>query len=306
MDHGEARIFMVEAPVVAAADPFDAEGRTADLTLSRAFVPPAPSLSDPLVPGPGQAEWSHRFGAVLGRNTIALLPVLVLIALPMHFFVGRLDEAVIAAPYLSGLADGLGLLLLPFMWLAYLAVSALPQVLSLAGVAGVAVPRAAGGVRPRLRRAWSLVALRLRALWLWFAAFSVLTGSLPLLLTEDQFGLAAAVPLAVVLGVVSTGVLTFGGVLGCVVLIERGRGRRRALHLLSRVRPVGLITAAAAVVVAPGVAEALLGGFAATAAGVVAVQLWAIAALVTYAQARRVDEPVTSLSLMRELAAPED
>ncbi|MCY1142691.1 hypothetical protein OWR29_32245 [Actinoplanes sp. Pm04-4] len=305
MDHGEARIFMVEAPVVAAADPFDAEGRTADLTLSRAYVPAAPP-SDPLVPGPGPGSWSQRYGAVLGRNVLALLPVAVLTALPLHFFVGRLDEAVVAAPYLSDLAGGLGLLLLPFMWLAYLAVSALPQVIALAGLTGIAVPRAADGSRPRLRRAWSLVALRLRALWLWFAAFSVLTGSLPLLVSEDQLGLTAAVPLALVLGVVSTGVLTFGGVLGCVVLIERGHGRRRAVHLLTRVRPFGLIAAAAAVTAAPGVAEAVGGGLAATAAGVVAVQLWAIAALVTYAQARRADEPVTSRSLMNELAAPED
>ncbi|MCO8272677.1 hypothetical protein M1L60_18950 [Actinoplanes sp. TRM 88003] len=306
MDHGEARIFMVEAPVVAAADPFDPEGRTADLTLSRAFVPPAPEPPDPLVAGPGPAEWSQRFGAVLGRNALALLPVTLLAALPMHFFVGRLDEAVIAAPYLSDVAGGLGLLLLPFMWLAYLAVSALPQVLSLAGATGVAVPRAAEGSRPRLRRTWSLVALRLRALWLWFAAFSVLTGSLPLVLTEDQFGLAAAVPLAVVLGAVSTGLLTLGGMLGCVVLIERGQAWRRSMYLLSRSRPVGLIAAAAGATFVPGVTEAVLGGFAATAAGVVAVQLWAIAALVTYAQARRADEPVTSLSLLNELAAPED
>ncbi|WP_250028216.1 hypothetical protein [Paractinoplanes maris] len=306
MDHGEARIFMVEAPVVAAADPFDPEGRTADLTLSRGFVPPAPSWTDPLVAGPGQTAWTQRFGAVLARNGLALLPVMALAALPMHFFVGRIDEAVVTAPALSDLASGLGLLLLPVMWLAYLAVSALPQVLALAGVAGIALPRAADRLRPRPGRVWSLVALRLRSLWLWFAAFSVLTGSLPLLLTEEQFGLAAAVPLALVLGVVSTGVLTFGGVLGCVVLIERGHGRRRAVHLLSLVRPVGLIAAAAGVTVVPRAADAWLGEAAATVAGVVAVQLWAIAALVTYAQARRAEKPVTSRSLFGEQAAPEE
>ncbi|WP_249999548.1 hypothetical protein [Actinoplanes sp. M2I2] len=306
MDHGEARIFMVEAPVVAAADPFDPEGRTADLTLSRAAVPPDPAWSDPLVAGPGQGAWARRFTALLARNALALLPLTALAAVPMHFFVGRLDEAVVTAPALSDLASGLGLLLLPLMWLAYLAVSALPQVLTLAGVVGIAVPRAAGKLRPRPGRVWSLVALRLRSLWLWFAGFSVLTGSLPLLLTEEQFGLAAAVPLALVLGVVSTGVLTFGGVLGCVVLIERGPGRRRALHLLTLVRPMGLIVAAAGVTVVPRVVDAVFGGFAATVAGVLAVQLWAIAALVTYAQARRVEKPVTSRSLFAEQAAPEE
>ncbi|MGK5679517.1 hypothetical protein [Actinoplanes sp. URMC 104] len=305
MDHREAPIFMVEPPVVNAADPFDAEGRTADLAGPLRRLASAPALSDRLVPGPGAAAWAGRFGAVLTRGGVLLLPVTALAALPMHFFVGRLDEAVIAAPYLSELAGGFGLLLLPIMWLAYLAVTALPHVITLAGAVGVLVPQAAGArLRPRL--VWSLVALRLRALWLWFAAFSVLTGSLPLLLTEDSLGPAARVPLAVVLAAVSTAVLTFGGVLGCVVLIERGHARRRTVRLLARVQPVGLIAAAAAVTVVPQIADEFLGGLAATLAGVVLAQLWAIAALVTYAQARRLEEPVTSASLRNELAAPEE
>jgi len=306
MDHGEARIFMVEAPVVNAADPFDPEGSTADLAAHHVPLTVLPPLDDPLVAAPGQADWTRKFLAVLGRGWASLLPVMALTALPMHFFVGRLDDTVIAAPTLVELAGGFGLLLLPAMWLAYLTVSALPLVISLAGAVGVAVPLSADGVAPGPRRLWSLVALRLRALWLWFAGFALLTGGLPLLLTAERLGPAAAGPLTVVHALVSTGLLTFGGVLGCVGLIERGHRPHRAAHLLARVRPVGLVATAAAVTVAPRVADALLGGFASTLVAVVLVQVWAVAALVTYAQARRIAEPVTSGTLRAALATPED
>jgi hypothetical protein len=152
---------------------------------------------------------------------------------------------------------------------------------------------------------WRLVAYRLRPLWLWFAAFGLLTQALPLLLTADRLGPAVAAPLAVGLALLSTAVLTFIGVLGCVVLIERGHGRRRAQHLCS-VAPVGgLIAASLAVTVLPRLADAAWGGIASTAVAVGAVLLWAIAALVTYAQGRRAERPVTSGSLFAELSAPE-
>lgn len=305
MDHGEARIFMVEGPVVDAADPFDPEGRTAELA-SRLPAPPAPPISDPIVAGPGQRRWARRVGGVLARDWLRLLPVAALAAIPMHFFVGRLDDTVVAAPALVELAGGVGLLLLPAMWLAYLAVSALPFVLGLAGVVGVTVPRAAVGRALRPGRVWSLVAMRLRALWLWLAAIAVVTGSLPLLLAAETLGPATAAPLLLVHALVATGLLTLGGVLGCVVLIERGHRPRRATYLLSQVRPVGLIAAAAGVTVLPRVVDWSLGGVAATVTGVLLVQVWAVAALVTYAQARRVVEPVTSESLGHELAAPEE
>jgi hypothetical protein len=155
---------MVEEPVVAAADPVDPEGRTADLSRHHVFPAPPP-IDDPLVAGPGHAVWARRFGRLTARHGVALLPVMLLAALPMHFFVGRVDDTIVAAPALAELVGGFGLLLLPAMWLAYLAVSALPPVLCLAGAVGVLIPWAAEGVRPRPRRVWRLVAERLRALW---------------------------------------------------------------------------------------------------------------------------------------------
>ncbi len=305
MDHGEARIFMVDEPVVDAIDPFDADGRTADIPWTGKPEPVTTPFRDVLVAGPGQGAWFRRFGAVLVRDWAVLLPVMLLAAIPMHFFVGRLDDTVVAAPALSDLAGGFGLLLLPAMWLAFLAVSALPLVLSLAGAVGVAVPMAAEGRPPRPGRVWALVAQRLRALWLWFAGFGLLIGGMPLLLAEARIGTAAAGPVTVLLALVSTGVLTVGGLLGCVVLIERGHRPRRAVHLLSQARPVGLVVTAAAVTVVPGVVDGLFGAVASTLIAVVLVQLWAIAALVTYAQARRLDEPVTSAYLRDELSRAE-
>jgi uncharacterized membrane protein len=109
----------------------------------------------------------------------------------------------------------------------------------------------------------------------------------------------------VLLALVSAAVLTFAGILGCVVLIERGRGAHRAWHLCSLVPPGGLIIASLAVAVLPRLADAVWGGIASTIVAVVAVLLWAIAALVAYAQARRAEGPVTSGSLFAELSAPE-
>ncbi|MEU4239206.1 hypothetical protein [Actinoplanes sp. NPDC026619] len=307
MDHGEDVLHLVGDVVVESADPFDPESRTAELPYPGTPVDLVADADDPLVPPPGSGlrGWFRRFGGVLLRCGLPLLPVGLLAALPMHFFVGRVDDTVVAAPALLDLLGGFGLLLLPLMWLAYFTVSALPMVICLAGTVAVALYRAALGVPPRPAALWRLVVYRLRTLWLWFAAFSVVTQALPLLLTADRLGPAVAVPLAVGLGLLSTGVLTFTGVLGCVVLIERGNGRRRALHLLSMMPLGGLIVASLAVTVLPRLADAAWGGIASTIVAVPTVLLWAMAALVAYCQARRAEGPVTSRSLFAGMSAPE-
>ena len=307
MDSGEGHLRMVQGPVVEAADPWDPESRTAELSGSVPPPPGEPEGYDPIVPprDAGLPGWLARWRGVLRRCALGLLPIGLLAAVPMHFFVGRVDDTVVAAPALSDMLGGFGLLLLPLMWLAYFAVSALPLVIALAGTVAVAVAEAVGGSLPGPRRAWRLVANRLRPLWLWFAAFSLLTQALPLLLTADRLGPAVAVPLAVGLGALSTAVLTFIGLLGCVVVIEREHGPRRAQYLCSRGGLGGLVVASLGVTVLPRLADAAWGGIASTVVAVATVLLWAIAALVTYAQARRADGRVTSASLFAELAAPE-
>ncbi|WP_433298652.1 hypothetical protein ACQP2F_44050 [Actinoplanes sp. CA-030573] len=307
MDQGEDRFTMVEGPVVTAADPWDPESRTADLSRAAELAVPATDEADPLVPPlrsglPGLL--THTRGAVR-RCLAGLLGAGLVAALPMHFFVGRVDDTVIAAPALSDLLGGFGLLLLPLMWLAYFTVSALPLVICLAGATAVAVAEAATGSLPSPRAAARLVAYRLRPLWLWFAAFGVVTQALPLLLTTDRLGPAVAAPLAAGLALISTAVLTFLGMLGCVVLIERDRGPRRAAHLCSPATLGGPVLASLAVTVLPRLAEAAWGAIASTVVAVVSVLLWAITAMVAYAQARRAEGPVTSASLFAELSRPE-
>jgi hypothetical protein len=308
MDRGHEVMRMVEGPVVEAAEPFDPEACTAELPHPG---PPAPAVvpveDDPLVPpfGSGTRGWWLRARGVLRRCWVALLPVALLAALPMHFFVGRIDDTVVAAPALVDVAGGAGLLLLPVMWLAYFAVSALPMVICLAGVVAVVVFEADAGRSPRPRAAWRLVAQRLRPLWSWSAVFGLVTQALPVLLTADRLGVAVAVPLGLVLGLVSTAVLTFTGVLGCVVLMERGRGVRRAMFLCSLEPPYGLMAAALAVTVLPRLADAAWGGYASTVVAVGLALVWAVAAVVAYAQGRRAEGPVTSGSLVRELVTRE-
>ena len=235
---------------------------------------------------------------MLGR----LLPVGLLAALPMHFFVGRVDDTVVAAPALAELGGGFGLLLLPVLWMAYIAVSALPMVICLAGTVAIAIAEAAGrpapaarGLAPGGQSAASAVGL--------VRAVRVLTQSLPLLLTADRLGAAVAAPLAVTLGLVSTGVLTFTGLLGCVVLVDRRPAPRRATHLWRwhRGRPGGGLARGDRL---PRLADAFAGGLVATVVAVVTALFWAVAALVTYAHARRGQGPVTSGSLWAELSAP--
>ncbi|MEV6842566.1 hypothetical protein [Actinoplanes sp. NPDC051411] len=311
MNPAEPPLHMVAEPVVERADPLDEESRTAELPhpgLVSAAVPAALLPPDRLVPGAGLAGWADRVAGVLLRNVALLVLIALLAALPTHFFVGSVDDTLIAAPALSDVVGGFGLLLLPLMWLAYFAVSALPLLIVLAGAVGVAVPAAADGARPRLRTVWSLVAYRLRPLWLWLALFGLVAQGLPLLDSQPDMAPSVAGPLRIILVLASTGVLAFAGMVGCVVLIEHGRGPSRAVHLLARTPPAGvagLVVAALAFTLLPRLAESAWGSVAQTTAGVVFGVLWAVAALVTYASARRAEGPVTSVSLRAELAAPE-
>jgi hypothetical protein len=334
---------MVEEPVVQRADPFDPEGGTVDLARPDG---PEPAWSpDPLVPGPGLRGQLAGLGFVFRRCGLQLLPAAVLAALPAHFFVGRVDDTVVAAPALSDLAGVFGLLLLPLMGLAFFAVSALPQVILLAATVGLAVPTAAGsrpslqtvagsrpslqtvagsrpglltavgtrpglptatGKRPSLRTASRLVADRLWVLWLWLAAFGVVVQALPLLLGADRLGAAVAVPLTVGLGLASVAALTVTGLLGCVVLVERGGGLRRAIHLMTRASTGLLAVGSLGVVLLPRLGEALARQTGSTVALVVAVLGWSGAAIVTYAATRFAeDRSVTSRSLLAQLNGPD-
>jgi hypothetical protein len=303
MDPGEYALHVVEGPVVDRADEVDEGARTAE--LPQPGVPPVAEAwpADPLVPpvGRGVAGWAGRVGAVLRRNVAALIVIAALAAAPTHFFAGRLDDTLIAAPALSDLAGGSGLLLLPLMWLAYFAVSALPMLIVLAGVVGVVVPASADGVTPRFGAVWSLVAHRLGPLWVWLTGFGLLAQTLPLLVAADRPAGGLLDWLTVVLVLASTAALTVVGLLGCVVLVEPGRGPRRAIHLLSLARVGGLAGAALLFTVAPRPAALLLGPVAGSAVAVLTSVLWAVAALVTYAQARRAEGPLSSGSLRAEL-----
>jgi hypothetical protein len=306
MDPGRDVMHVIEGPVVAGADPLDEVGsRTAE--LPRPGAPAVDGPADPLVPPPGSGVrgWAGRARWVITTHGVPLFLVAVVAAVPMHFFVGRVDDTVVAAPALSDMLGGFGLLLLPLMWVAYFIVSALPLVLCLAGTVGTVLPAAADGEVPGGGTVWRLVAYRLRPLWLWLAAFNVVAQVLPQLLTADRLGPGLAGPLAVIFTLLAGAVLTFLGVLGCVVLIERGHGPARARHLFSVTPIAGLAGVSLAFAGLPRLADRLWGSVPASAVAVVCAVLWAVAALVTYAQARRMEGPVTSGSLRRELATPE-
>lgn len=300
MTQAEDAMRMVEGPVVRPADPFDPEGGTVE--LPRPGVPESAWPHDPLAPARGLRGWVAGFRFVLRRCAARLLPAVALAAVPAHFFVGPVDDTVVAAPALSDLAGVFGLLLLPLMWLAYFAVAALPHVILLAGMVGVAVPAAASGIVPRLRAVWRLVAYRLRVLWLWLAAFGVVVQAMRLLLTTDRLGLAVAPQLAIGLGLAAVAALTITGLLGCVVLVEGGPGLRRAVHLLTHGTAGLLVVASLGVLLLPRLGEMVAGGIGSTAAALGAILVWSAAAVVTYAQARFADGTPTSGRLRDELA----
>jgi hypothetical protein len=243
---------------------------------------------------------------VLSGCKIPLLLVAALCAGPMHLFTGRVADTIsMAAPLLSDLAGGVGLLLLPLMWLSYLALAALPVVLCLAGVVGVVVAWATDGSLPGLRTVLSAAAHRLGPLWAWLATLGAVAQARSLI-PVDAAGPRAGLLLTVGAAVLSAVLAALIGVLGCVVLFERRRGPRRALRLLA-VSPAGALAGLGATGVAlaalPSVTDAVWGSLAASVVAVGCALLWAVATLVTYAQARRAEGPLTSAQLRRELSA---
>jgi hypothetical protein len=305
---GTAPIRLIGDPVVDRADAFtDEQSDTAELPRP-AVVAAALAAEgfDRLIapPGSGVTGWSARFRGVLAGCGPPLLLVAALCAGPMHLFAGRVSDSVIAAPMLSDLAGGTGLLLLPLMWLSYLALAALPIVLCLAGATGVVVTWAPDGTRPGLRVVLGAVWHRLGPLWAWLAAIGAVLQARALI-PVGAAGPRAAVLLSVVGAVLAAVLSTLMGMLGCVVLFERRRGPRRAVRLFS-ISPagslVGLGLAGVALAVLPSVADRAGGPLVASAAAIGCALLWAVAALITYAQARRAEEPLTSAQLRAELA----
>jgi hypothetical protein len=298
---------LVGDPVVDRADAFsDEQSETAELpSPAEIFAEPLAAGVDPLIAGPGSGVrgWAGRFRAVLGGCGRPLIMVAVLSAGPMHLFAGRVADTMVAASVLSDLARGAGLLLLPLMWLSYLALAALPVVLCLAGVVAVAVGWAGGGTQPSLRTVLAATH-RLGLLWAWLAGIDALVQA-RWLIPDDVAGPRAGVVLWACAAVLSVVLAVLMGVLGCVVLFERGRGPRRAVHLLAsapRGAVAGLAAAGLGLTVLPSLADAVAGSLAAALVAVAGALLWAVAALVTYAQARRLEGLLTSARLRFELS----
>ncbi len=304
-----AAMRLIHGPVVdAAGDPVDDQSDTAELP-SRAvvFSEAAAAGPDRLVapPGTGLRGWTDRFRDVLRGCGGPLLLVAALTAGPMHLSVGRMSDTIIAVPLLSDVLGGAGLLLLPLMWVAYLAMAALPIVLCLAAAVGVIVGWATGGGLPSIRTVMRLVGHRVGALWAWLAVLGAVSQALPLLIASDAAGRRLELALSAALAVASSALAVLMGILGCVVLFERGHGPRRAQRLLAGTPGgalVGLVAASAALTILPSAAGAALGSLAAAPAAVACVLLWSVASLVTYTQARRAEGLVTSGMLRAELA----
>jgi hypothetical protein len=299
---GGGPLRLIGQPVVDRADAFAVADETAELP-EPAVVAAAVAVGghDPLVAAPadGMAGWRARVLGVLSGCGAPLLIVSLISVGPAHLFAGRIGDSVIAAPMLGDLAGGVGLLLLPLMWVSFFALAALPSVLCLAGVAGVAVHWAADGRRPPLWRAFGAVLHRVGPLWAWLALIGAAAQAVALLpdgpaLTVLQAAVAAG------LGVVT-------GMLGCVALFERRRGPRRAVQLLS-LSPgsavAALAASGAALVVLPDVLsdQPGAGDLGGAALAVLCGLLWAVTALITYGSARRAEGPLTSGQLKDELA----
>ena len=106
------------------------------------------------------------------------------------------------------------------------------------------------------------------------------------------------------MGLASVAALTVTGVLGCVVLVERGGGLRRAAHLMARGSTGMLAAGSVGVVLLPRLGEAVAGRAGSTVALLVAVVVWSATAVVTYGEARFAeDRAVTSRSLLSEMSA---
>jgi hypothetical protein len=312
VDEGQmavAPMRLIHGPVVDAADPLDEQSETAELPSDTAVRVEVVRLIGPerLVPGPGSGMrgWAARFADVLRHCGGPLLAVAVVTAGPMQLFAVRVSELMFAAPVLSGMAGGVGPLLLPLVWLAYFALAALPVVLCLAAAVGVVVGWSAGGTLPGLRAVARLVGHRIGLLWAWLAVLGAVSQTLPLVSADPVAVPRLALALSAGLTVVSTGLVVLMGMLGCVVLFERGQGLRRAQSLLVGM-PRGslavLVAVSAAVAVLPSVADTTLGSVGSAGTAILCAVLWSIASLLTYAQARRAEGPVTSAALSGELA----
>lgn len=281
------------------------EEATADLSRSGflAAVTGDAAFQDRLVPGPGLRAWVTKVATVLRSCWLPLLLAALVCAMLTQLLPGRPAFAIVAAPVLVDVAGGVGLLLLLLVWACWLAGASMPIVVCLTVVVGIVTGWGGTGRLPGPRRTYRLVGHRFGVTWGWLAAIGAVSRALPLIITSDS-GSRLSAGLSVLLAVASAGLATLMGVLGCVVLFERGRSLRRAQQLLSlasgrTVLALGLTSAGMTVLpwlTAPA-------GEPATAAVTgVCVLLWAVAALVTYAQARRVEGAVTSVSLGREAA----
>jgi hypothetical protein len=300
---------LIHGPVVDAADPLDEHSETAELPSATAIRVEIVRLIGPerLVPEPGSGlrGWAGRFGVVLRRCGGPLLGVAVVTAGPMQLFAVRVSDMMFAAPALSGMLGGTGLLLLPVMWLAYLGLAALPVVLCLTATVGVVVGWSSGGTLPGVRVVVRLVGHRVGLLWVWLAVLGAVSQALPLLAADPVASPRLALALSAGLAVLSTGLALLMGILGCVVLFERGQGPRRAQRLLIATPPGSfavLFAASAALTVLPPAADTALGALGAAATATLCALLWSVASLITYAQARRAEGPVTSAALSGELA----
>jgi len=299
---------LVGDPVVDRADLFtDEQSETAELPSPAQVFAELPSGEfDPLVawPAAGVRGWSGRLRAVLAGCVRPLVLLAALCAGPMHLFTGRVADTMVAAPALSDLAGGIGLLLLPLMWLSYLALIALPVALCLAGTVTVALGWASGDRQAGLRAVPGTALHRVGPLWAWLAAVGAVA-QVRWLIPDDIAGPVGGLVLSVCAAALAALLAVLMGVLGCVVLFERGRGPRRALWLLGvapRGAVAGLGLAGAALAVLPVLVDAAVGSLAGAAAAVLGALLWAVAALVTYAQARRVEGPLTTARLRWELS----
>jgi hypothetical protein len=305
----QAPIRLVHGPVVDAAAPLDEHSETAELPSEEVVRFEVLRIAGPerLVPSAhgGLRAWLIRLRGILRHCGLPLLAVVAVTAGPMDLFAGRVADMIFAAPLLSDLLGGAGILLIPAMWLAYLAMAALPVVLALGATVGLVVGWSAGGRRPGLNGVLRLVGHRVGLMWLWLALFGAVSQALPLLAAGPITDPRLEVALSAALVVVSTGLALVMGMLGCVVLFERGHGPGRAQRLLAATPGSTmfiLIMASAGLTVLPSAAGATFGLTAGAGVTVVCAILWSLATLLTYAQVRRLEGPVTSVILVEDLA----
>jgi len=300
---------LIHGPVVDAADPFDDGGETAELPSGAVVGSEVLRLAGPerLVPAPGSGlrGWWDRWSGVLRHCGVPLVAVAALTAGPVQLFASKVSDLLFAAPLLSDELAGSSRWLLPAMWLAYLAMAALPVVLCLAVVVAVVVGWAAEGRRPGPGGVARLVGHRAGLLWVWFALSGAVSQLLPLVTDDPRATPRLAVALSAALAVASTALTLVMGLLGGVVLFERGNGPRRVRRLLAALPApslIPLVAASAALAVLPSAADAAFGTPVSAAVAVGCAVLWSVTSLITYAQARRAEGPVTSALLAAELA----